>query len=496
MSASVVRTAGLSRRHILGVAGIGALSPALTACGGRSGSSGLTLATTIATQQEEPFLEAQLAKFTDDTGIEVITQLYPDAQYANSIGLLFQGEDRPDVFRMVKQPAEMPAAYQKEWIQPLQDFDVVAEVLEGEYPDTARDPVVSGLHIGDDLYGMPSLVHRAWGSARPLMCNMELLDEYGVASIPETWSELREAAEKITRDSGGDVAGFGLLGQVPEPLSVTVYALQNVSGPQMTDPTGTPMNYLTGEPGASHESFTDTVAYLKELVDAEVVPDGWENLKNQDFWQQFANGNIAMAIIASWWWAEIHKLNPDVKLGFGATPVPDSGRKGYGAVGNLKNPGIYQPYWGMAAGSKHAEDAARLIAFLAGLEPQRDYYERSGLVTALGDKYVDDLGEEDKKLLELAGETERTAPNPISRAPESIEVLASVAQHSPKPTLQELFFDGIRGKIGYVDEAADFDKELAGVLDEEISKAAADGADVDLDTFVFDDWDPMKDYEA
>lgn len=200
----------------------------------------MTLATTIATQQDQKFLTEWLGRFTEQTGIQVRTRFYPDQQYANSIQLLFQGDDRPDVFRLVKQPAEMPAAVLKGWIQPLDGFPELITTLERDYPAQARDATTSGLHVGEDLYGMPSLTHRPWGACRPLMYNAALMDKYGVGTPPTTWSELREAAEKITRDAKGEVFGFGLVGQIPEPLGVTVYALQNTAGPQMTDPRARP----------------------------------------------------------------------------------------------------------------------------------------------------------------------------------------------------------------------------------------------------------------
>ncbi|WP_327584385.1 extracellular solute-binding protein [Nonomuraea sp. NBC_00507] len=498
MSTSVSSGTVLSRRGALGLLGAAAAVPVLAACGGRNpaerSSAAVTLATTIATQQDQKFLTEWLGRFTEQTGIQVRTRFYPDQQYANSIQLLFQGDDRPDVFRLVKQPAEMPAAVLKGWIQPLDGFPELITTLERDYPAQARDATTSGLHVGEDLYGMPSLTHRPWGACRPLMYNAALMDKYGVGTPPTTWSELREAAEKITRDAKGEVFGFGLVGQIPEPLGVTVYALQNTAGPQMTDPSGTPINYQTGEPGAGHPSFVEAVALLRDLVARKVVPVGWENLKPPQFFQQFASGRVAMAVIPSWWSGEIRKLKPDIELGYAPLPVPDSGRKGYGAIGVAKNPGSIQPYWGISKGSANAAAAARVLAFLAGLEPQRAYYEMSKIPTALADKYADRLSQDDRRLLELARETQRLAPNPLTRSSGAITVLAGIAQNSPKPTQAEIFFDAINGKIDYKAAADELDAKLGRVFAEELKKVQDKGVDIDRGTFTFADWDPMKDY--
>lgn len=174
--------------------------------------------------------------------------------------------------------------------------------------------------------------------------------------------------------------------------------------------------------------------------------------------------------------------------------MPDSGRKGYGAIGVAKNPGSIQPYWGISKGSANAAAAARVLAFLAGLEPQRAYYEMSKIPTALADKYADRLSQDDRRLLELARETQRLAPNPLTRSSGAITVLAGIAQNSPKPTQAEIFFDAINGKIDYKAAADELDAKLGRVFAEELKKVQDKGVDIDRGTFTFADWDPMKDY--
>src|SRR5699024_7390217 len=256
----------LSRRNVLrAMAGSAAAASgvALTGCGreengggdggtptGAGGSGSVSLFTNAATPQDEKFYDEWLAKFTEETGIDVDLRLQPNDQYGQALQLSFQGGEQADVFHMVQTQGRLRAAFNKDWLQPLDDFAVVTDTLEKYYPESARNPYTSGLHVDENLYALPALLHKSGATVRPLMVNMGILEQYGFSEIPQTFTDVSEAAAAITQESGGDTFGFAVVGG--SPYGVKFQPVQNTSG---TPTVGKPLSLKTGRSGAADESF-------------------------------------------------------------------------------------------------------------------------------------------------------------------------------------------------------------------------------------------------
>lgn len=490
--------------QIVGAAGLAAATgPTLSACGrdepedasapspGSGGelSGALRVAIPMATDADQDFYTKQFASFTENTGVDVELLPFPDPQYEDSIQGLFRSGDEPDVYRMVKATASMRPSWSNDWIQPLDSYDAISKLLEDEYGDSALDPATSGLHLGGDLYGVPGVANNDWASLRPLMVNMDVLSEHGISSPPETWTELRDYAAKISSDSGSEVYGFALFGTAGMLIDANIKPMMECAGPVRQIAPLIPVDYHTGRAGASHPSIVEAVAVLRGMVEDKSVVPGWQNLEPEPFWQAWASGQVAMSPIAPWWAEEILKINDQIDVTGAIMPTPDAGRSGYQSSANA-----WAPTWGMTKATGSPEAAAALIAFLGSLDLQREYYEVSKVPTALASEYSSDLSETAANILGLAPELKRQGPSPTVRSLDAQGVIQAIQKALPTPGFSEIVFAAVDEGADYEDAARTFDDKLNDVMSAAISDAKSSGKDVDQKLFTFGDWDPMSDY--
>lgn len=503
-------SSGVSRRHVLQMAlGAGVGGPLLAACGrdepeepNEPGgdpstppaddavelSGEVSVALPMPTPDSEDFYTEAFAKFeADNPGVSVNFLPFPDRQFGEAIQSLFQGGDQPDVYRMIKPPARMPASLGKGWIQPLDEYEAITDMLARDYGESALDPSTSGLYFGEDLYGVPGLSTNQ--AQTTLLFNTEVLDQYGISGPPETWSELRDTAAKITSDSGGDVSGIAFVQDAQMLTNIEVRPLMVTAGPVRQQIAGIIIDKQTGKAAASHPAVVETVALLRGLVEDGSVLAGWQNMDPTAFWQAWVAGKAAMAPMQAWWAEEILKIDPQAPMSLAAIPVPDSGRKGYTAVAN-----DWIPTWGMAKAAQNTAAAAALIAYLGSLEHQRDFYENIKQPTPLALEYEDVLTDSAKQILTLGQETSRRGPNLGARTSDARALTSAIQAALPEPGFNEIVFSAVADGDDYADAAGTFDDALQTVIDDEIAKAIADGADFDENVLAFPDWDPLEDY--
>lgn len=480
-------TTSMTRRGMLGLSGAAAAT-ALVGCGGGggSGSGKVTLATAIEKGQfdSDAYYHQWLPKFTEQTGIEVEFRSYPFDQYGNSIQLLFSQGSPPDVFRSAGTTIHMPVPYVRGWLHPLNDY--VSGEYKSRWPEGSFDPKISGLHIGDDLYGLPK---GANGAVYPLYSNSELLKKYGVSQPPTTWSELADVAEKVTKDSNGEVAGFYPL------ASYHTQALQATAGPDIgLGPAS--MSLLTGKSAASADNQLAMIELLRRMGKAGTFIKGWQSeqaQKSQEMWKAMAQNKVAMAFGSNWYYREMLRLRKDLPLEMSPAPVPDDGRKGCRG-----QQFVFLPYWHMGSKTQIPDSAGKLLAFLTSAEVVLAYYKlsrRNPPALPLSE-FGDLMDKWDKRMFEVKGEAMKYGPAAPMHSVDASTVEGAIGQGEPKPTLQELRTLALTrlDKYDYRAEATAYDQKNEQNIDKQLGKAKSDGKDVSRQTFTFSDWDPTKSY--
>jgi multiple sugar transport system substrate-binding protein len=303
--------------------------------------------------QDEEYYKTLTDKFTEETGIEVETQVNAWSDYYNKIlGALSSGEG-PDVL-----------ASGTTWVSTLtpsggllQFDDASLEAIGGaeQFTQTAWDAA------GGQNEGGTSMIPWVAG-VTTMFYNTKMFEAAGITEPPTTWDEFVEDAKKLTIDTDGDGEidqwGFGYPAGFAQEWSHTMFAFGEQNGTAFFDDEGNPT--LNGE------GMVDAADQFLQLMTTEKVlnPASAELQQMSDVQQQFINGEIA------------------ILFGSGSnTSFDDAGFTDYGAAQIVLNdplPGkavtthIAGVNMAIFAETDYPEEALEFMKFLVSEETQLD----------------------------------------------------------------------------------------------------------------------------
>lgn len=189
--------------------------------------------------------------------------------------------------------------------------------FKGRFIDTFLTPSI----MDGKTYGLPIAA-----SARAMYYNKDLFEKAGITAIPETWDEVKAAAEKI-KALGGDVYGFGLQGKEIETDVYFYYAFWSYGG-NLIDADGTS--------GLDSEAGYKAAELYKSLIDGGLTEPGVTSLNREDVQNLFKQGRVGMMITAPFLSAQIKEEAPDLKYGVAAIPAGPTGARGtYGVTDSI-----------------------------------------------------------------------------------------------------------------------------------------------------------------
>lgn len=160
------------------------------------------------------------------------------------------------------------------------------------------DGPVASCTLDDILYGVP------FGcNCLSLYYNQDMFDAAGITEVPETWDQLKEAAEKLTTDS---VSGLAFC------------SLQNEEGTFNFAP------WLWSTGATSYEVDSEAgikaLTFVKDLVESGVMSKECINWTQGDVMNQFISGNVAMMVNGPWQIPTMRQEAPD--LNWDVTLIP------------------------------------------------------------------------------------------------------------------------------------------------------------------------------
>lgn len=303
------------------------------------------------------------------------------ADYGAALKAKFASGEAPDIFNNGGfKELEL-------WKEHLADLS--NEPWAGHVLPIAKEPMTDE---DGKLYGMPVNLE-GYG----FIYNKDLFKKAGITKLPETISELKEAAKKLEKAGITPFsAGYGewwVIGQ----------HLLNIPFAQQEDPVAFIQGLYDGtETITGNEKFKA----FKDVIDTEIQYAN-DNPLTTDYNTQvtlFASGQTAMLQQGNWTENMIYEINPDINMGFLPIPISDdpteSGKIPVGVPNN----------WVINKNSKHLEEAKLFLNWMVSSEVGKRYItEEFAFIPAFDNIEPAGLGDLGKSILEYSKE-EKTIP--------------------------------------------------------------------------------------
>lgn len=216
-------------------------------------------------------------------------------------------------------------------------------LMEADGYDTAN--LSTEIQVDGGTYMIPVV-----NFAYPMYVNMDMLEEAGVAEVPTTWAEFKEACEAVTA-LGNNRYGYcmNLAADTPSGVQNSFMSWLWASGGSMlTD----------GQPNLDgNTELAEVVDFVKSLFDAGVVTPGAYSLDEATMVEEFTNGRVAFMIDSLAHLNMIKEANADMNFKFIDVPVKD-GYEGQSGM-DVANWGI-----GISENCEHKEEAMQFIEYL------------------------------------------------------------------------------------------------------------------------------------
>ncbi len=242
-------------------------------------------------------------------GVKVECLAMPYGEFRKKLMVSIAGGKPPDVARV-----------DIIWVPELARQGVLTNFSEkfgdefASYKDKVYAGPLSTNYYKGNYYGIPLDTN-----TRVMMWNKKMFKEVGLNQPPETFSELKEMAAKLSRDTDGDneIDQWGIAVNGSWPWHILPWVWSN--GGAITNPDITEANGYLNSP--------ETVEALEFLIDlykdgymAETIAGGGE-----DTGAGYGNDNYAMIFGGPWFWPIINGQFPDKEINFALWPAGKGG---------------------------------------------------------------------------------------------------------------------------------------------------------------------------
>ena len=334
----------------------------LTSCGLRDAQEHITV--TLSGWQSNPnekqLLENVLNQFeTQHPNIKVKHETIND-QYMDVIKTRLIGDAAPDVFYL--DAFEAPLLMKYGVLEPLNSY------INPEFNLNDFEPsLLKAFQLEDRIYGLPKDF-----STLALFYNKKAFQTAGINQAPQTWSELRDDAQKLTVDQNQDGRkeqyGFGIAPELSRQ-----YFMMTAFGGQLIDRQENAA-FFTSENLKGLQLIIEQ--YRKEQSSAQPSDVGASTGS-----EMFGQGKAAMVIEGTW--AIPYLQETFSQLEFATAEVP--------TVNGQKGTMAYTVAYVMNKKAKHKEAAWKLIAYLTNQEGMKAW-AKEGLALPARKSVLEELG--------------------------------------------------------------------------------------------------------
>jgi multiple sugar transport system substrate-binding protein len=223
------------------------------------------------------------------------------------------------------------------------DFEEVKGWFEPRLMESTR--------YGDNYYGLPY-----GGIAFTLLCNKDMFDAEGIAP-PRTWSEFRNAARRLTKDSNGDGKtdqwGLVLMGGDRGGFAYRFAPFLYKAGQNILSDDLKKVEFNTPQGVAALKLFADMYQ-----VDHSITP-GFLAYQHSEINDLFCSNKVAMSIEGPWFETLINQKSPGKKFYTVPVPVPDHLISQYDTLPTLQDILMYS----INANSENPREAWELVKY-------------------------------------------------------------------------------------------------------------------------------------
>ncbi|MFI6674509.1 ABC transporter substrate-binding protein [Kribbella sp. NPDC050470] len=484
----------ISRRRLLGLSGALGASALLPACTGGGQSSEASQAATAAASgpvsgavtwwdQYRPLTKL----FTEDvfagymkqhTAVKVTRREMPAPDLAQALQIGRRSKQLPDVHSIAGLEAAPAALVSEGWFSPIGDLVDVENSPVGPY-------LYDGIHRFDGkVYTFPVFTGR-WHDAIP-WTNTALLKAAGVdpATSPATWDEFRATARTLTEKTPDDVFGLVVPGKEAPYLDALVNRLAMTAGGSGG------VDWKTGEYAYGSQPYLDAFEYLVSLKTDKVVHPASPSMGPRDARARWAAGQAVVYMWGPWFIGGLNVEEPEaVQRGVGVwhVPTPETTR-------NL----VYSspasgPFW-VSSASKNPKTAADLMLRLATEEVQSKLASTMDVPPVLLDRVKGSKAHPTyQQNVAFMEQDVRIAPVPEVGTPGVAKVLATM--RDIHPNVGEIAQSVLSGSdVDYKSALSNYAGKVTAERERALKAASKGGAEVDVNAWVFANWDPKQDY--
>ena len=379
------------------------------------------------------------------------------------------------------------------WVQPWDDYiENIDEWLAG-FPSGVYLP--GGNQFNGKTYGTCLTANKRTGTC--LLYSEKYMSEagYDPQAGRMTYSEIRDAAKKITKNGNGQYYGWIIGGNQVNRWEDVVHTFGQVGGAHSGRGgfTNRHINFQNGKFQIASDQYMEAVELLLQLKSDGSAFPGVMSMNAPQARALMPQGAAGMIFQGPWCIGVWGRDAPNWKYGIASEPVPD----GKEAQPLYIAEGGSNTFW-LSANSTMGPFAGDLIRFMGTEQGQIYWAQTVGAADpAVNPDAVAKAGltGPSAQALSMFAENILVGPNPIVRN-KDVGIVAAKSR-VPDPSLALVIQGLYTGQLKGVEaQLKDCNQRYEDALDKAVEEARADGANVTRDDWVFPNWDVYSNYGA
>jgi ABC-type glycerol-3-phosphate transport system substrate-binding protein len=475
---------------------LGACSPAAqspsqsggaTGSGSGSGGGKVTLEYWDWWVTQSPTIDREIALFEQanpDIKIKKTTQVFD--KYPELLQLAIKSGNAPDVF-LIPQKPKLVEQIKLGWLLPLNQW--ASKEWQSQFPQGSfaeGDNVVEG-----KVYTAPYDGAAPWLQLyvnTKMFKDAGLVDGQGNVKLPQTWAEVREYAQIVTKAGGGQSWGYGFGDKQKVWLARQMAMVQNSGAPGGVD--GNSFDLRTGRyTWAANPVYLEWINFFMGMKqDGSIYPNAM-SVDDEMARQLFAQNKIAMLIGGVWNQTGWAQTNPDFK-DYTLVNLPFQGPTQESFF--YRSPGAGGTAFGISAKTKHAEAAWKWFAWLNSKAAAERWVKDGQGIRIFPEVNKPEYAPTPQfaAFMKLT-EGVKLAPAPNLKHPEMTEV----KEQATLPNIQNILEGIYTGQLTDWEGALrDLEARQNAAFEQAIKDAQARGIKVDPNWYKVPDWDVTEDY--